>query len=241
MNDCGGSHSASTKASSNAPRSRIRFASRSKPSAARSKRGDERPARRRRDRLAVDRRDPDLERVHQPLGHLGRARLLALEPDEHQAWAQRARQRLGRERRRGGQQLAHAIEVVRDHPVGQVAPRDRLARARDQQARGRVEVDAVGRLELRSRRRTRSAASRRRARTRARTPPASRSRRRPPPRRATARPCAAARPRARAAAAAAARPATRPSPPPAAGPGGRARSARGAPASPRRPARRARR
>ena len=37
---------------------------------------------------------------------------------------------------------------MRDQPVGQVAARDRLARTRDQQARRRVEVDAVRRREL---------------------------------------------------------------------------------------------
>ena len=178
MNDCGGSHSASTKASSNAPRSRIRFASRSKPSAARSKRGDSGPL------AAGGTGSPPIAATQTSSVYTSRsaisrrARLLALEPDERRSPGRSGRASAsGGERRRRGQQLAHAVEVVRDHPVRQVAPRDRLARAGDQQARGRVEVDAVGRRELRPRRRTRSAAHRRRARTRARTPPASRSRR----------------------------------------------------------------
>ena len=63
---------------------------------------------------------------------------------------QRALELGGGQRGRRLEQLAHAVEMVRYEPFGEVAPPHRLARTRDQPARRRVEVDAVGRLELRS-------------------------------------------------------------------------------------------
>ena len=120
--------------------------------------------------------------------------------------------------------------MVRDEALGQVAARHARGPA------GRRAGGSGCRSAPRAarRRRTRSAAPRTRARTRARTRRASRSPRPRRPPTASPRPCAAARRRARAAAAGAARPATRRSPPRAAGPGGRARSARAARARRRR-------
>ena len=128
---------------------------------------------------------------------------------------QRPLERLGGQRRRHLEQLAHAVEVVRDHPLGEVAAARPAPRAPGiSRPAGGWKWMPFGASSSTGRPapRTRSAARRTRARTRARTRRASRSPRRRDLGRASRRPCAAATPRARAAAAAAARPATRRSP-----------------------------
>ena len=145
-------------------------------------------------RLAAHRRDPHLEREDEPLAHQCRARLLALEPGRDEPGPQLPGQRrLVQGRRRPPTARARGRGGARPS-IGEVA-KTRDARPRDQQPRGRVEVDAVRRGQARPGRRTRSAATRTPARTRARTRPATRSPRPRPPRTASPRPrsCHAAR------------------------------------------------